>query len=56
MPSSILIARARCTTVFNPSTRVSNCGHSGKEIVAFSRSKLKARWFLLPMASVQRGL
>jgi hypothetical protein len=42
MPFPIFIARFRSATVFNTSTRVSKCGHSGKEIVSRSGSKLRS--------------
>jgi hypothetical protein len=40
--SSNFLTRGHSTTVFNPSTRVSKCGHSGKEILFRRGSKLRS--------------
>jgi hypothetical protein len=42
MPFPIFGCPSRWRTVFNPSTRVSNFGHSGKETVSRSGSKLRS--------------
>src|ERR1700686_3976985 len=48
MPFPIFGCPSRWRTVFNPSTRVSKCGHSGKEIVPRSGSKLRSALGLAP--------